>query len=290
MSLADFEIVTTTHGAISIRNIRVNEIMHNPIGPWKEANALYVDQSGLRKLLTNGNSRPLVLYDVGLGAASNAIASIQAALSLQTEHRKLHVVSFENNLTLLEFAILHAHEFEHMTGLESALNAILRDHRWESHCGRILWELRAGNFIELIERETTQAELIFFDPYSPSVNDEMWTFSCFEKLRKRCAPVESSDVTTLYTYSIATPIRSAMLLAGFFVGYGLSTGLKKETTQASTKFDVLTEPLGDRWYLRWQRSHKQLPTDIGENSAAASRDRIVSHKQFEKIAAVVEGQ
>ena len=43
--MSDFEIVTTTAGAVSIRNIVVNEIMHNPVGPWREANDLYIKQS-----------------------------------------------------------------------------------------------------------------------------------------------------------------------------------------------------------------------------------------------------
>lgn len=42
--MSPFEIVTTTMGATSIRDNRVNEIMHNPVGPWAEANALCVDQ------------------------------------------------------------------------------------------------------------------------------------------------------------------------------------------------------------------------------------------------------
>lgn len=41
-----------------------------------------------------------------------------------------------------------------------------------------------------------------------------------------------------------------MLLAGFYVGYGLATGKKVETTQASTNLAALSEPLAQRWYGR----------------------------------------
>ena len=277
MSLADFEIVKTSAGATSIRNIVVNEIMHNPIGPWLEANALYVDQSRLRMHLENGADRPLVLYDVGLGAASNAIASIRAALDLPEKSRHLHIVSFENNLALLEFTLLHAYEFDHLAGVEEALAQLLTNHRWESPCKRVLWELRVGSFLDAIERETTKPDLIFYDPYSPKVNGEMWTLSCFEKLRRHC---DGPNPATLFTYSVSTPIRAAMLLAGFYVGYGLPTGLKEETTQASTHISTLDNPLSKPWFGRWQRSHKKLPYDASDYDESILHHRLNTHEQF----------
>lgn len=277
MSLADFEIVKTTAGVTSIRNIIVNEIMHNPIGPWVEANALYVEQSRLRTHLQNGPDRPLVLYDVGLGAASNAVAAIRATLDLPQAARRLHIVSFENNLALLEFTLLHAFEFDHLTGAEEALAQILSNHSWESPCGRVVWELRVGSFLDALEWEPTKPDLIFYDPYSPKVNGEMWTLSCFEKLRRHC---DGSDPATLFTYSVSTPIRAAMLLAGFYVGYGLPTGLKEETTQASTHLRTLDKPLCKPWFGRWQRSHKKLPYDAEHYDQADLYQRLNAHEQF----------
>lgn len=277
MSLAEFEIVRTSAGAISIRNTVVNEIMHNPIGPWLEANALYVDQSRLRDHLQNGSGRPLVLYDVGLGAASNAVASISAALGLPANARPLHIVSFENNLALLEFTLLHAYEFDHLTGMEEALAQLLTNHHWESPCGRVSWVLRVGSFLDTLASETTKPDLIFYDPYSPKVNGEMWTLSCFEMLRKHC---DGPDPVTLFTYSVSTPIRAAMLLAGFYVGYGLPTGLKEETTQASTCLKTLDNPLCKPWFGRWQRSHKKLPYDAEHHNQDELYQRLTSHEQF----------
>ena len=280
MSLSDFEIVQTTTGATSIRNKIVNEIMHNPIGPWQEANALYVEQSGLRLRLQNGRTNDLVIYDIGLGAASNAVASIHCALTLGQAGRRLHIISFENNLALLEFTLLNAHEFSHLTGYSEALEAILRDHHWTSPCGRIVWDLRAGDFLDLIDQETSYPEIVYFDPYSPSVNEDMWTLSCFTKLRLRCAAAEGQEATDLFTYSIATPIRAAMFLAGFYVGYGLPTGLKVETTHASTHLNTLSQPLSERWYERWQRSDKQLPFDAENYDSLALQRRMAQHSQF----------
>ena len=290
MSMSDFEIVKTTTGATSIRNKVVNEIMHNPIGPWLEANALYVDQSELRNQLTNGLAEDFVLFDVGLGSASNAVASLDAALKLggSAPRRRLHIVSFENNMALLEFTLLNAHEFAHLRGYEAVLAEILNHHHWTSPCGSVVWDLRVGDFLQVIVTEPMKANLIFFDPYSPAVNEEMWTLKCFQQLRLHCADsapkdrdnISNSGPTNLYTYSIATPVRSAMILAGFYVGYGLSTGLKTETTQAATQFCALKNPLAERWFKRWQRSHKPLPFDATDDQGSEFRRFIVSHEQF----------
>lgn len=284
MSLEDFEIVTTTAGAVSIRNKCVNEIMHNPIGPWREANALYVDQSGLRARLREKPGEEFVLFDVGLGAASNAVAAIHATLSCGTTANRslLRIVSFENNLELLEFTLLHARVFDHLVGFEDALTQILSKHHWTSSCGSIIWDLRAGDFLQLIESEPFVADLIFFDPYSPSVNQDMWTLDSFTKLRTRCWPANSKRSTQLFTYSVSTPVRTAMLLGGFYVGYGLPTGLKEETTQAATDLEVLKSPLSLPWFGRWQRSHKQLPYDFEKYNQADLMESIRTHQQFTK--------
>ncbi len=78
MSHPLFEIVTTTLGVTSIRHKIVDEIMHNPVGPWAEANALYIEQSKLGQRLA-APGEELILFDVGLGAAANALAALHCA-------------------------------------------------------------------------------------------------------------------------------------------------------------------------------------------------------------------
>lgn len=275
-----FEIVTTTAGAVSIRNKAVNEIMHNPVGPWVEANALYIDQSNLRERLLTDVQKELVIFDVGLGAAANAVAALSCIDSLGVSSRPVRLVSFERDLDLLRFALDHADHFAHFAPYTTAMEELLRLGTWSSgqSCrqnptGKIRWELRTGNFLDLIETEILQPHLIFFDPYSPKVNQEMWTSSCFRKLRRICRSPEEGG-TDLYTYSQATRIRVALLQAGFCVGYGVSTGLKEETTQASTDYRSLKSPLGKAWFERWRRSHIRYPFDC-EVEAQAEVDQCV---------------
>ncbi len=253
-----FEVVRTSAGAVSIRNIILNETMHNPVGPWVEANSLYIDQSKFKSRLTEKTKETLVVYDVGLGAAANALAALAAANSIDGEHRPLHIVSFERELELLKFALDNSHHFPHFQGYEKTLSSILSTGKWSDE--KIKWELRHGDFLDLIEVETARPHLVFYDPYSSKVNQEMWTTSCFKKLRELSRSPEEGG-THLFTYSQATRIRVAMIEAGFYVGYGSATGLKSETTEAATDRTLLHSPLGEAWLQRWKKSHLRYPYD-----------------------------
>jgi queuine tRNA-ribosyltransferase len=86
--------------------------------------------------------------------------------------------------------------------------------------------------------------------------------------------------TVLTTYSAATFVRSALLLAGFSVGYGAETALKSETTFASTILSELKRPLGNAWLDRLFRSSKPLPIDVPETEKEAALTRIRASDQF----------
>jgi tRNA U34 5-methylaminomethyl-2-thiouridine-forming methyltransferase MnmC len=269
-----FEIVTTTAGALSIRNKAVNEIMHNPVGPWAEANRLYIEQSRLKDRFAQAK-KGFAVFDIGLGAAANAVAALSAIESVDSKN-PFHMVSFEQDLELLKFTLANAEYFPHIQKYQSALTEILENGIWKSE--NILWELRTGDFVKLIEQEPTQAQLVFFDPYSPEVNQDMWTISTFKKLKARCKD-SIDEGATLYTYSQATRIRAALIEAGFFVGYGVSTGLKKETTEAATKIELLNKPLGQEWHKRWSKSHLRYPFDCSIEHRPTSEKQVNDYFQ-----------
>jgi tRNA U34 5-methylaminomethyl-2-thiouridine-forming methyltransferase MnmC len=269
-----FEIVTTTTGAISIRHKKINEIMHNPVGPWRESNQLYIEQSNLKTLLAEDLKTELVVYDVGLGAAANAIATLHAALTTGTKsflQRPLRIVSFEIDLSLLEFALEHSHELGYLDGYENVIRTILDKKYYETE--NIIWELHVGDFLETINNVKSLCHLIYYDPYSPKMNEAMWTTACFRKLRNKCA-----ERAMFYNYSQATTIRAGLLEAGFYVGYGIATGLKNNTTQAATLLKDLKNPLDERWLQRWKRSPTPLPIDC--KNPDEFKTFILNHEQF----------
>ncbi len=73
--LGDYEVHVAPEGFASIRQISSGEIMHARTPPLEEAHRLYVEQSRLAErlqLTTPDSAGPLIVWDVGLGAAANS--------------------------------------------------------------------------------------------------------------------------------------------------------------------------------------------------------------------------
>jgi queuine tRNA-ribosyltransferase len=136
---------------------------------------------------------------------------------------------------------------------------------------RASWRLLPGDLLETLVSERAKADLVFWDPYSPRVNPDLWTVLAFRRLRERCL-----EEAAVFTYSTATSVRAALLLSGFFVGVGDPSGPKQETTAAATRRDLLARPLEARWLERLDRSSAPLPADAPSDALELLR----AHPQF----------
>lgn len=282
-----FEIATLRSGARAVRDRTSGEVMHPVGGPWAEANALYVVQTQLARLLQDGSeTRPLVLFDVGLGAAANAVAALACARSLgATRKRPLELVSFERDLRPLELALGDAEGFGYLRDWNEAARTLASRGEW--HGDGLCWRLFVGDFLERLDAgaqgASGPAEVVFFDPFSPKANPELWTRSTFERLRRWCRGSGEASATAdggalLATYSTATPTRVSMLLGGFFVGTAVPEGGVREATLAATVGSRLAAPLGGRWLERWKRSSARGPH--GEPLTQALEQLVLAHPQW----------
>jgi queuine tRNA-ribosyltransferase len=265
-----FEIVMTSGGAPAVRDRVVGEVMHPVVGAAAESEQLYVIQARLRERLAEAGP-PLVLFDVGLGAGSNASAALRAAREAPGAGRALTVVSFEHDLGALALAASEDGAARLGVGPAdlAAFRALLAAGRHEER--RITWRLALGDLRATLPAETALADVVFWDPFSPKQDRLLWGVETFSALRQRCGPR-----ATLFTYSSATPVRSALLLAGFYVGAGDASGPKTATTAAAVSLADLARPLDRRWLDRLGRSSAALPPD----APADALERIHAHPQF----------
>ncbi len=267
-----FELVTTRGGVRAVRHTGHGEVMH-PVGPWEEANRLYVDQLELERQLRTVSEQPLRVLDVGLGAGTNAIAALTRAKNMgAVRMRPLEIVSLEVDLAPLRLALSDPEGFPFVQPWRDAVQALLEHGRWDHP--NFTWRLLEGDATKLVEELDGEFDLVFFDPFSPESNPTMWTVDFLRRIRSRL-PREGG---LLATYSAATPTRVSMLLAGFFVGHGVSTGTKGETTIASTTPRELEQPLGERWLERWQRSSARGPH--GDVLTGELEQQVRAHPQF----------
>ncbi|AKQ65392.1 tRNA-guanine transglycosylase [Myxococcus hansupus] len=270
----DFELITLRNGSRAVRHLGHGEVMHPSVGPWQEALRLYVEQPRLADRLRQPGA-PLVIHDVGLGAATNAVAALTCARGLGAEQRRgLEVVSFEVDLAPLRLALADPAGFPFLQPFREAAQTLMRDGVWEEE--GIRWRLLLGDALPHLDGELPVADLVYFDPFSPASNPDMWTEAVLARVRRHCR--EDGEGTLLLTYSAATPTRVTLLLAGFFAGAGVSTGTKGETTVGATRLSSLEAPLGARWLERWKRSSSRAPH--GGQLTPEVEARVLAHPQW----------
>ena len=290
LRLGDYEVHKAWEGFASIRQISSGEIMHCRTDPMEEAHKLYIEQSNLatRLRLTPNEiaetALPLTVWDVGLGAAANAMAAVrcyeeQAALG---PVRPLRLISFENDLDSLRLAFRHNRDFTYLR--HSGPAAILEEGQWQSatHAG-LTWTLLHGSFFEMM-RMAPPPDLIFYDMFSSQSSADQWTLTTFQQLFSACA----GRAAELFTYTRSTANRAALLAAGFYVASGRSAGEKEETTIALTPeaFRQLSpyrhELLAHDWLAKWDRSNAKFPNDMPAPERLAFEQTIRGHAQFQR--------
>jgi queuine tRNA-ribosyltransferase len=283
--LGDYEVHIAMEGFASIRHCSSGEIMHSRNEPMEEAELLYTGQALLSERVREADRAlaPLVIWDVGLGAAANAMAAIRCfeEAALQGPVRPMRIFSFENNMDSLDLAFRNSDKFQYLR--HSAPAWILREGRWQSreHAG-LYWELVKGDFVQTVLEAQEPPEVIFYDMFSRKTCADQWTLSNFENLYQACR----GRAASLFTYSCSTATRGSLLAAGFHVARGKGTGQKLETTVAFTpqaagsRFSSGYEVLGGEWLQKWRRSGARIPNDLPEAAHAEFERRILGHPQF----------
>jgi queuine tRNA-ribosyltransferase len=279
--MSTVEVITLKSGVQAIRHCASGQIMHCGTGPAIESRAIYIGPSRLEARLQEPSEDPLVIFDVGLGAASNALAAWRVSESLPISARKLEIVSFDHDLAPLRLALQpeHAESFGLSVrdpAAHAAATTLLSEGQHATP--RTSWRLAFGDLPDsLAKAPTGLADIVYWDMYSREVSPELWTVATFRKLWRACR-----SRATMHTYSAATSTRSALLLAGFAVGIGDRTGDKEQTTIAAMDAGDLSAPLDARWLTRLSRSSAAFPSDVlaDPDARAAAFAQIRAMPQF----------
>ncbi len=252
-----FEIVETRSGARAMRDPATGEVMHPLAGPIEEPRSLYVQPSRLEERLRSGQSAPLVLLDIGLGAGSNAAAAWALSEARAAPIRRLHIISFDRTLAALDLALRSEHPatFGLVGTALTAGSRLLAHGCAEGAC--TAWRTSLGELPStLLAEPPASADIVYWDPFSPRANPELWNVAAFTALRRACR-----EGATVHTYSGATATRTALLLAGFAVGFGETLSSGRQATVASTRIEDLRAPLDRRWLDRLSRLSAPLSSD-----------------------------
>jgi queuine tRNA-ribosyltransferase len=286
-----------------IRDMKSGEVMHSVNDPAEEARSLYVEQSHLVERLRNTQGPPphnlepplnverlrgpeplatvdaeaLTVWDVGLGAAANAMAAIHAAEAMDSAQgrRRLRLVSFENDMDSLKLALRHPRWFKHLR--HPGPRQVLEKNHWTSDDGSIDWLLLPGDF-GVCKFQAPPPDLVYFDPFSFKTDGALWTLTAFRELAEVC----EGRAVELFTYTYSTSVRAAMLAAGFYVAKGRGTGPKAETTiglsPGAAGLAHGRDLLAAEWLGKWRRSDARTP--FGSDQDGSWLAAVIAHPQF----------
>ncbi len=264
-----FRVVTSTSGFASIQHLASGEVMHSVNHPDREAERVYVEQSQLIAEACRERRR-LVVWDVGLGAAHNAMALVRA-LDAAADHGDVELVSFEKDLDALVLALANAKHFPHLR--HRAPNELAARGAFERPGLR--WRVCAGDFAATFSGEPAPG-VIFYVPFSTKVDAPLWSLGTFTALHRHL-----TRATELFTYSASTAVRTSLLLAGFDVARGVPSGPKEETTIALHALPGTAHPLlGREWLERRGRSSRPFGADIAAERHTALEELVQGHPQF----------
>lgn len=279
LSLGNYEVIQQDGGFHSMRHISSGEVMHSVTDPVIEAKRLYVDQLNMSETLSGHNEGSFIVWDVGLGAGTNAMATVREYERLHEEKGGLpglRIISFENDLDSLRLAVKNPALFPHVK--HPAPAAILGHGEWSSSRFPVEWILLEGDFRDHIASADIP-DCIYYDPFSLHTDTPLWRYQMFKELYEKCI----KGKTMLFTYSSSTQVRGALLAAGFYVGKGAGTGPKSETTAAFSVKEACPpwiELLDRDWLGRFERSSSKYGSYCSDDEKSEIERRVLEHPQF----------
>jgi tRNA U34 5-methylaminomethyl-2-thiouridine-forming methyltransferase MnmC len=188
------EAVKTKDGSLSFKSPDFDECFHSDSGALSETLGLYLGSSGI---LTD--PRPaLHVLDVGLGLGYNAWHTIRDVKNLSL------IVSIEQSPALVQNITQNMCYWLEKPNTD----------RWEESEANVWQSLDYPWRIECTDFVTADLgfrgfDYIWFDPFSPKNNPQMWSEDVFKKIASL-----ANENAVLMTYSVAKEVRLALERAG----------------------------------------------------------------------------
>ena len=285
-----FELVPLASGVNSLRSRANGQTFHPVVGPQREAETVHVAGTRLvERASTYADTAPtemFTVWDVGLGAAANALAAVAALAAGYHASEDVSLLSFDSTFGAFDFALANSDALSYPHPYLAEMAELRQKEQTAfdlptSGSGLIYWSVILADFPRLLTEAAflPTPHAVFYDPYSPTVNPEMWTLDVFTALRER---TRADTPCLLTTYTRSTAVRVTLLLAGWYVGIGGATGEKEETTVAANVAGLVERPLGRAWLeKKVYASTNAAPLRAG----LAGRRRPISEEDFERLRA-----
>ena len=205
------KLIKTKDGSYTAFSETAGEHYHTISGAIEEAFEKHVNALGVE----NG----MHILDFCFGLGYNSIAACK-------NHTDLQIIALENDIKIIEAMkdieipdVLKT-EFDIFRNIADSMNVT------DNNNNRI--QILLGDALQNIdELPNGEFDRIFFDPFSPKKQPEMWSEEIFHKIHNKM-----KNGAKLSTYSCAKQIRKNMISAGFKVIDGPVVGRRSPATIA----------------------------------------------------------
>lgn len=203
------EIIVTEDGSHSIAMPELNVTYHSIHGAIQESRHVFIE-AGLKYLLNQFPTENISILEAGFGTGLNALLT---AIQIEKSETSVYYLALEPFPIDVEEA--NALNYCERLKREDLQEDFMRIHKCEWNKDLIVTEnvlLHKSNFTLQKFEHATGFDLIYYDPFAPSAQPELWTKEIFQKLFNLLKPNG-----TLVTYCSKGDVRRAMIAAGFIV-------------------------------------------------------------------------
>lgn len=222
------------------RESQDSETLHSKYGAFSESYEKFVNPSNLLAIAQNKKSIRVLDICSGIGYNTTALLT-----HLKDEDVEIEIDMVESSIETLA-TVLFIPDVSKAYGyvkkeIESYLidNGYLQFNKVLSNVPEnIHINIHVCDAREFVKNQAKgKYDAVFLDPYSPSKSPELYTVDFFAKIKQFL-----EDYALILTYTAASPVRSALVHAGYHLGQG-PTFHRSGGTIASLSADMITTPL-----------------------------------------------
>ncbi|MEQ8523607.1 tRNA (5-methylaminomethyl-2-thiouridine)(34)-methyltransferase MnmD [Gracilimonas sp.] len=231
------KIHKTKDGSSTLYSDQFEQFYHNPNGAASESLHVFFETSGLISSLDSAET--LTVLEVGFGTGLNFLLLLDILLQ-----KKINIP--------VEFWSVEAFPVDQQTASEFNFKDHLKHPELNQLLPKVFGKLKPGlnqykplddhnvslklfyGQFDDFDPKDLKVDFIFHDPFSPEVNEELWTSNTFKKLSSY-----SKTNTVIATYCAASKARGAMCASGWKVARSRGALGKREMTIASLSEEKL---------------------------------------------------
>ena len=216
------EAIRCKDGSWTLRNEEVGESYHTPLGAAMEAREKFAAACDLPARAAKGK---VVILDVCYGLGYNTAAALESIRG-SDQSCEVAVYGLESDRTIVKDALGIPFPFADKELFSSLAEGFEDDCScFAAQRDGVSLRVLIGDARERIHEVPHEADVVFFDAFSPRRQPEMWTARFFSDIFEKCA-----DDAVLVTYSCARRVRENMREAGFIVEDGPVVGRRGPAT------------------------------------------------------------